>query len=138
MARTFLVMIRSEWRPGPQAAWTGPVFVSVTDFTSSRAWDLPGIARAGYSLRRAWPTLDGAVGMWLWAKPMERRTGSISVWTSEEALLGFVRWPPHVQIMKKYRTRGRITAHSWHSAEFDRGEIWRAAQDRLTARVSGL
>jgi hypothetical protein len=130
-------MIRSEWRPGPQAAWTGQVFVSVTDFASSRVRDLPGIALAGYELRRGWSTLDGAVGMWLWAKPSERRTGSVSVWTSAAALSGFVRWAPHVRIMKKYRTRGRIAAHSWHAAEFDRGSIWRAALERLTPAGAG-
>jgi hypothetical protein len=127
-----VIMIRSEWQPGPQAAWTGQVFVSVTDFTSSRMWDMPGIARAGYGLRRGWSTLDGAVGMWLWARPWERRTGSISVWTSAAALSGFVRWAPHVRIMKKYRTRGQITAHSWHAAEFDHVSIWRAARERLS------
>ncbi|ALG15399.1 hypothetical protein [Kibdelosporangium phytohabitans] len=124
-------MIRSHWRAGPQEAWTGQVFVSVTDFTSSRVLDLPGIALAGYGLRRGWATLDGAVGMWLWTKPARRRSGSVSVWTSAAALSGFVRWPPHVRIMKKYRTRGRIAAHNWHADEFDQGLVWRAALARL-------
>lgn len=137
MARSVQTMIRSEWRPGPQEAWTGQVFVSVTDFTSSRVLDLPGIAWAGYGLRRGWATLDGAVGMWLWAKPTERRTGSVSVWTSAPALSGFVRWAPHVRIMKRYRTRGRITAHSWHADEFDRCLIWRAAVERLSTHSAG-
>jgi hypothetical protein len=127
-----LIMMRSEWQPGPDEAWTDQVFVSVTDFTSSRVLDLPGIALAGYLLRRGWPTLDGAVGMWLWAKPSERRSGSVSVWTSPAALSCFVRWPPHVRIMKKYRTRGRITAHNWYIDQFDRGSIWRAAVERLS------
>lgn len=124
-------MIRSGWRPGPREAWPGEVFVSVTDFTSDRVLDLPGIALAGHRLRRGWSTLDGAVGMWLWARPSERRCGSVSVWTSAAALSGFVRWAPHVRIMKKYRTRGRITVHGWHTAEFDRGTVWHAAMERL-------
>lgn len=127
-------MMRSQWQPGPQQAWTGQVFVSVTDFTSDRALDLPGIAVAGYGLRRAWSTLDGAVGMWLWASPAQRRSGSVSVWTDAAALSGFVRWPPHVRIMRKYRTRGRITAHGWRADEFDRGSVWRAALERLAVR----
>jgi hypothetical protein len=124
-------MLRSEWRPGPQAGVDGPLFVSVTDFTGHAFLDLPGIARAGYGLRRAWPQLDGAVGMWLWAMPAARRSGSVSIWTSEAALDSFVRWPPHVAIMRKYRSRGRIRVHSWKIDEFDLPVVWRQARRTL-------
>lgn len=109
------------------------MLVSVTDFTAESLLDLPGIAHAGYRLRRDWPELEGAVGMWLWSSPLERRTGSVSVWTGETALRGFVKWPLHVEIMHKYRRRGSIRATTWTAERSDRGEVWRAARRHLTA-----
>jgi hypothetical protein len=58
-------MLRTSWTPGPAAGTTGSVLISVTDFQASRLRDLPGICQAGLTLRRAWPHLAGAVGMWL-------------------------------------------------------------------------
>lgn len=107
--------------------------VSVTDFTVRSPIDLPGIARAGYRLRRGWPDLEGAVGMWLWTSPLERRVGSVSVWTGETALRGFVMWPVHVEIMRRYRRRGSIRAATWTAERYDRGEVWRVARRRPAA-----
>ncbi|MBC6463927.1 hypothetical protein HKK74_00215 [Actinomadura alba] len=126
-------MLRSPWRAGPAAQADGPVLVSVTDFTARRLLDLPGIARAGYRLRRDWPELEGAVGMWLWTSPLERRTGSVSVWTDEKALRGFVKSPLHVDIMRKYRRRGSIRAMTWPAERSDLAEVWRASRRRLMA-----
>lgn len=119
-------MLRSRWCRGPAGGHlgdrdavndadsgmhgrrSGPLIVSVTDFTSDAYRDLPGIARRGFALQRHWPRLDGAVGMWLWALPSARRCGSVSVWTGRRALTGFVRLPEHVAIMDEYRGRGTI------------------------------
>ncbi|MDX3229520.1 hypothetical protein [Streptomyces sp. ME19-01-6] len=125
-------MLRSGWRPGPEADTDGPVLVSVTDFTFARRMDLPGIARAAVGLRRAWPTLDGAVGLWLWTAPRARRCGAVSVWTGEEALHGFVGLPEHVAIMRKYRSRGEANATTWVVPRFDESGIWREAYRVLT------
>jgi hypothetical protein len=126
-------ILRSQWKAGPAADADGPVLVSVTDFTAKRPLDLPGIARAGYRLRRAWPELEGAVGMWLWTSPLERRTGSVSVWSDETALRGFVKWPLHVEIMQKYRRRGSIRATTWTAESSSPGCVWRAARRHLAA-----
>lgn len=120
-------MLRSQWRPGPAADKDGPVLVSVTDFTFTKRLDLPGIARAAIGLRRTWPALDGAVGLWLWTAPRSRRCGAVSVWTGEEALHGFVARPDHVAIMRKYRTRGVAKATTWVSPGLDETAIWRDA-----------
>ncbi|MEU1786885.1 hypothetical protein ABZ553_13625 [Streptomyces sparsogenes] len=125
-------MLRSGWRPGPESATDGSVLVSVTDFTFTRRRDLPGIARAAAGLRRAWPTLDGAVGLWLWTAPLARRCGAVSVWTGEEALHGFVGLPEHVAIMRKYRGRGTAEATTWVAPRFDGPDIWREAYRLLT------
>ncbi|MFJ5265017.1 hypothetical protein ACIQAC_31595 [Streptomyces sp. NPDC088387] len=126
-------MLRSAWREGPAGgAAEGAVIVSVTDFTSDSHRDLPGIARDGFALRRRWPDLDGAVGMWLWVAPLARRCGSVSVWTGRRALAGFVRLPEHVAIMDKYRDRGSIRAVIREYETFDAALIRRDADAWLT------
>jgi heme-degrading monooxygenase HmoA len=117
--------MRTPWQQGT-AAGEGPVLVSFTNFTPHRRRDWPGIARSGRRLRRSWPQMKGAVGMWMWADATLRRGGgSVSVWESEEDLMAFVRWAPHLEIMRHYRQRGSIMAVSWQAERFDPKEIWR-------------
>src|ERR1700737_1249690 len=73
------------WTPGPDAGH-GPVFVSMTDFHVRRVEDLLRVYSEGWRLRRAWPSMSGAVGMWLWSKPQRRRGGSVWVWGEGEHL----------------------------------------------------
>ncbi|MFI0482074.1 hypothetical protein [Actinomadura sp. 9N215] len=120
------MMLRSPWRDGPSSA-AGPVLVSVTDFTCANPLDLPAIYRAGMDLRRSWPDLEGAVGLWLWSLPLRRRSGSVSVWDDEAALKRFVAWPPHVAIMRRFRSRGTTRAHTWEADRFDRAGTWTRA-----------
>ena len=129
-------ILRSGWKAGLAADLGGPILVSVTDFTADRLLDLPGITRAGYRLRRCWPELEGAVGMWLWTRPLERRVGSVAVWADEAALRGFVRSPAHVEIMRRYRRRGSISTTTWTAGAFDRDEVWRNARPYVTASAT--
>jgi len=117
-------LLRSRWIAGSAAGTAGPVLVSVTDFRVHSRRDLPGVYRAGLRLRRDWPQLTGAVGMWLWTAPRQGRCGSVSVWLDEQAMYQFVARPDHVQIMRHYRGRGSIRATVWTDAEPDRGAIW--------------
>jgi heme-degrading monooxygenase HmoA len=121
----------AQWTQGPLTAADGPVLVSVTDFHVARARDLPAVWAEGLRLRRAWPSMPGAVGMWLWAKPLRRRSGSVSVWRSEDDLRRFVRWPRHVEIMRRYRDSGELVSCMWPAEHFDRAQIWSAARRRL-------
>ncbi|WP_328723070.1 hypothetical protein OHT52_28645 [Streptomyces sp. NBC_00247] len=147
-------MLRSRWCQGPagdalddrvaahgvesgmRGDRSGPLIVSVTDFTSDAYRDLPDIARRGFALRRRWPQLDGAVGMWLWATPLARRCGSVSVWTGRRALAEFVRLPEHVAIMDEYRDRGTIRSvirdyENFDAARIQRdAEVWLLSDDR--------
>jgi hypothetical protein len=125
-------LLRAPWREGPADGTDGPVLVSVTDFRLYAARDLPGAYRAAMRLRSAWPELEGAVGMWLWAKPLQKRSGSVSVWQHTEDLSRFVRWPVHGAIMRKYREAGDITSISWHSECFVADQVWREAVRCLT------
>ncbi|MEV0144907.1 MULTISPECIES: hypothetical protein [unclassified Nonomuraea] len=119
-------MLRSRWTPGAAADVTGSVLVSVTDFHAHRLRDLPGVYQAGLALRRAWPQLPGAVGMWLWTEPLRGRCGSVSIWQDEQALRGFVGWPDHVAIVRRYRWRGRLRSTTWTTTQPDPG-IWAQA-----------
>jgi hypothetical protein len=121
------------WIAGPAAAEPGGrLLVSVTDFEISRTRAIPRIWIEGLRLRRAWPGLAGAVGLWLWAKPLSKRSGSVSVWRSEADLHAFVRWPRHVEIMRRYRHAGMLTATTCWTECFDPAEIWAVAERRLT------
>jgi hypothetical protein len=117
--------------PGPAPAADREVLVSLTDYTAEGFHRLPLIWRDGYKLRRAWPDMDGAVGLWLWTLPRERRSGSLSVWTSEEALAGFIRWPPHIEIMDRHHDHGTMKPSSWRAERFDPDAVWTEALRRL-------
>ena len=36
----------------------------------------------------------------------------------------FVAWPPHVAIMRRFRDRGTVRAHTWTADGFDPAETW--------------
>jgi hypothetical protein len=120
------------WTPGPDALG-GPVLVSVTDFEVGRLDDVMRVYFEGLRLRRAWPSMRGAIGMWLWTKPLAKRSGSVSVWRSEDDLRRFVSWPAHVEIMRRYRHAGELRSTCWTEASFDAARIWAGAAARLAA-----
>ncbi|MEV3920401.1 hypothetical protein [Actinomadura coerulea] len=131
-----MALLRTRWRAGSVRA-TGPVLVSVTDFTCAHALDLPRAFHAGMALRRSWPDLEGAVGLWLWTDLRRRRCGSVSVWTGDAALRGFVAWPPHVAIMRRFRRRGTIRADTWWADAFDPAGTWARAERALAQAEAG-
>lgn len=108
-------LVRAGWKAGPCAEHAGGVVVSFTDFTFARWRDLPYAWLAAMRLRRTWPRLEGAVGLMLWAKPLSRRSGSISIWTSEADLRRFVSSPVHAAITRRYRSRMTGTSLTWQS-----------------------
>ena len=119
------------WTAGPHAPGEESVLVSITDFHIHRARDLPAAWAEGLRLRRVWPEMAGAAGMWLWAKPLRKRSGSVSIWRSPDDLQRFVRWPRHIDIMRRYRSAGELTSSTWQVEHFDAREIWAAARRRL-------
>jgi hypothetical protein len=121
----------ASWIEGPARADGRAVLVSITDFQITRARDLVRVWVQGLRLRRAWPSMPGAIGLWLWAKPLSKRSGSVSVWRSEADLLRFVRWPRHVEIMRRNRGAGELTAAKWWTERCDPSEIWVTAERRL-------
>lgn len=118
----------TPWAPGPEAGSTDDVVVSVTDFALARRRDMPRVVTTGLRLRMGWFAMDGAVGLWLWSLPRERRSGSISVWTGEEHLRRFVALPAHVAIMRRYRDSGTLKSTDWKAERFSGPAVLRAAR----------
>jgi hypothetical protein len=125
------VLRQALWTPGPEESSEGPFVISLTDYTAHRWRDVPGVTLSGLRLSRAWPTMRGAVGLWLWSDLPRRRSGSISIWTSENDLRRFVRWPVHLAIVHKYRPRGTVKASSWEAERFVKADVLREARRRL-------
>lgn len=105
--------------PGPALNPTGPVLVSATELTLHRRRDLVGVVSAGLRLRRGWYAMPGAVGLWLWASPLDGTSGALSVWTGEHDLRRFVGLPAHVEIMRRFRDRGTVRSTTWTADAFD-------------------
>ncbi|MCC8243757.1 hypothetical protein [Saccharothrix luteola] len=127
-------MLRSKWITGPEADFAGPALVSVTEFTLAELRRTPCAYRAGFTLSREWPRLRGAVGLWLWAEPLRKRLGSVSVWRDQAGMRGFVGLPAHVAIMREYRELGVTRATTWHTEDVDPHVIWAAASRWLGDR----
>ena len=123
---------RTPWQAGPDAHAPGTVLVSVTEFTAHRHTQTVPIALAGLRLRRSWPRTPGAVGMWLWFDPWRKLSGSVSVWTDERSLYGFVGRPDHLRIVRAHRDRGTARATTWTADRLDPDAVWAAAHTLLT------
>jgi hypothetical protein len=125
------------WKQGPVATDPDqPVFVSVTDFHFHHPRHAPGAWRTGLRLRRSWPRLEGAIGLWLWSEPFRLRSGSVSIWRSEEDLTRFLRSPVHRAIVREYHGRMSGTSRSWTAPRFDPAAIWSRAVGELRFGIS--
>ncbi|MER5253178.1 MULTISPECIES: hypothetical protein [unclassified Streptomyces] len=122
---------RSPWQAGPEAHTPGPVLVSVTEFTAHRHTQTAPIALAGLRLRRTWSGTPGAVGMWLWADPWHKRSGSVSFWIDERSMYAFVGRPDHVRIVRAHRDRGTMRATAWTADRLDTDAAWVVAHPLL-------
>jgi hypothetical protein len=127
------IPLLAPWAPGPAATTTDDVVISVTDFAVTRWRDVPRIAMSGLRLRMGWYAMEGAVGLWLWSLPLERRSGSISVWTAEEALRRFVALPAHIAIMRRHRHDGTLRSTDWCSERFLVHDVVQAARRWILA-----
>ena len=102
------MIFRVPWQPGPEDGWSGQAVISLTDFNVYKPRHVPVAWRTGMRLRRSWPTLPGAIGLWLWALPLQRRSGAVSVWRTEEDMMRFVNWPVHLEVIRVNSDRGRL------------------------------
>jgi hypothetical protein len=133
-ASAFVRPFLTPWTSGPAAAVTSSVVVSVTDLASHRHRDLAGVALVGLRLRMGWYAMPGAVGLWLWSLPLQARSGSISVWSSEDDLRRFVGLPLHVEVMRRNAHRGTVSATTWNAEEFVRSDVVDRARQWIVRR----
>lgn len=126
--------VRTSWKRGPAADSNGPLLVSYTEFTPHTMRDVPAIYFAAERLRKACTELEGAVGVTTYWQLFRRRGGSVSVWEDEAALRRFVSLPYHVEIMRRYRTRGSVRAIDWRAGTFHLADAFRSGQEALDER----
>jgi len=131
-------LISTDWLPGPRNETRSPVIVSFTDFRANTDDELAEIARTGLDLGKTWPVMSGAVGLWLWANPAQRRGGSISVWLGRTDLERFFLWDVHQAIVGSWRDRIEVCAQSWEDERLDADQAWlRAEKYMLAPRSEG-
>jgi hypothetical protein len=125
------LLIRTPWKRGSEAA-DGRVVVSATRFRYRSVRDLAPVSVHALRLRRGWGARPGAVGLLTGSRPFEAVTYSLSVWTSEEGLRGFLRAPDHVDLMRRYRPRLLdVRSVVWETDDLRPAELWREGLERL-------
>ena len=133
-----MTRLTAIWKSGRLPGGDGPVHVSMNDYWIHRLRDVPRVALRGLRLRRHWPEVDGALGLWMASFKLGRRQVSISIWRSAEDLRHFVQSPDHQQIMRDFEHAGALHTNAWTAERFDPAMIWRQAVDRLTGRIPGV
>ncbi|MEV6428138.1 hypothetical protein [Nocardia sp. NPDC051463] len=113
------LVLNSKWKSGTAARAGGPFMISMTQYTTTRATDIPAIWRASERLGDQLAMIDGAVGVLTYFRPARRQVGSLSIWADDRGLAKFMGLPYHVEIMRKYRPRGLpIRSAKWWTEEF--------------------
>lgn len=125
--------MRTTWKQGLAAGTDGSVLVSYTEFTPKTMRDLPRIYLAAERLRKACSELEGAIGVTIYWQLFRRRGGSVSAWEDEASLRRFISMPYHVEIMRRYRSRGSLRAVDWSVDSFDLAQAFRDGQRSLDA-----
>jgi hypothetical protein len=123
--------VRTTWKRGPATGSDGAVLISYTEFTPDTLRDLPQIYFIAERLRKACMELEGAIGVTTYWQFFKGRAGSVSAWTDEAALRQFVSLPYHLEIMRRYRSRGSLRAIEWRANSFDLRRAFREGQRSL-------
>ena len=131
------LILQIPWKPGPAADTNGPAVVSVTELTLDHAHHLPGAYRNGLRLRRDWPWTPGAVGLWGWTRPWQRRLGAVSVWRTDSDLRSFLILPEIVALRQAYRSLGVVRSVKWTVPRFNPAEVWDDAVFQIDAWSQG-
>ena len=90
--------------------------------------------RAVSAVRKQLAAADGLVGYTLRAKPLARDYWTLSVWRDEADLRGFMRTPPHVQIMSSLKpVMGPTKFVTWRITAADGRPTMAGALEHLAA-----
>jgi quinol monooxygenase YgiN len=118
------------------------VFGSRLELRSYR--HIVGFLRAAMRLRRQVHRAPGALGVSLIAQPLRKTFWTLSAWTDQDAIDGFVRTPAHQDVMRRFNDRLAGTGFvSWtvDAAEVpnphsNAKDLWRDAHERLAGRTA--
>lgn len=80
-----------------------PVWVTASEFKLKSLRHSYGFFRAGFDVRAQVLKSDGAIGIWLEARPAAKVYRFISAWRNESAQWAMVKANPHREIMVHYR-----------------------------------
>jgi hypothetical protein len=132
-------ILSAPWKSGPDAdrTSTGPVLVSVTEFTLRHPWDLVGVVAAGLRLRQTWPRTEGAISLRLWMDPDPRRmrSGAVSVWSGRPGLAGFLTRPDHQRVMRAFGGKGEVRSYSQELTAWEAEATWDSAVRTLSGEA---
>jgi hypothetical protein len=110
-------MLRLSWQIGSSDGKAGPILWSATRFTYRRLVDMPGVFLHGLGLRRSWPEIEGAIGVFLAGDLFRRTTYTVSAWTDDASLRRWLRSPAHAQLVRRYLSRMQSsTVVTWQVA----------------------
>lgn len=88
--------------------------------------------RAVSAIRKQLASAEGLVGYTLRAKPLARNYWTLSVWTDQAALQGFMRTAPHVELMGSLKPFMAPTKFvQWEITATDGRPSWTQADERL-------
>jgi hypothetical protein len=127
-------MLRLAWKSsyGSVNAQRRPIVLSATRFTYRSLADLPGVFWHGLGLRRNWPKIAGAVGVFLAGDVWQRTTYTVSAWNTESDLRRWLASPEHMRLVRQYRSRVQSSAAVlWNSDQLRVHEIFREGMVRL-------
>lgn len=131
-------MTQLKWKSGPAARHSGPLLVSATRFTYRRVWHMPGVFWRGWLLRKAWGSIEGAVGVSISGDLLKKTTYTVSVWRSEADLFRWLASPDHAAVMRDYRARLESHASvSWQVERLALRETLEQARIKLAEKDAG-
>ena len=100
-------------------------------------WSIPKFVRMTLAVARQLEHSDGLIGYSLLAQPTRKTFWTLSAWTNQQALHGFVRTVPHMKIMKAlqpYMEPTRFT--TWQALGSTLPIPWPDAIDQLRVAPS--
>ena len=108
--------------------------------------DVPGFLRVAMRIRKQVRHSSGAIGLSLIAQPLRKTFWTLSAWSGDAAMNGFVRTEPHLSVMTRYHDRltdpqfvtWTIDGRDLPKANSNAKQLWRDARARLASAKSGV
>lgn len=124
-------MTTIPWKSAKHATADAAV-VQVSRLELKHLRHVPGFMLAALRLRQSVLRSDGALGVSLVARPLERTFWTLSAWVDTDAIEMFTRSEAHRSVMKTYRSRMHgAHFHTWFPSDPTDRPSWTDAKTRL-------